>query len=73
MTSNDKVWKKVLKEAEKGAYTHVFYVWEQLEHITKKIILAKGNYPKLQSKIIATNQDPFYFQKLVSDFNKNPK
>lgn len=63
------IWQKVLNEAKKGSFTYVFYVWEQVEHLTKKIVLAKGTHPQMQTKIVATGLDAYQFEDLVNDFN----
>lgn len=65
------IWEKVILSIKNNHFTHLFYVWEQLEHKTKKIIGAKGNYPHVQSKIIATKLDPFSFKDLVNSFNNS--
>lgn len=64
------VWDKVIMSVKNNSFTHLFYIWEQMEHKTKKIVGAKGNYPHLQSKIIATKLNPLSFKKLVDNFNK---
>jgi hypothetical protein len=67
------IWDKVQSLSKKKGFTHLFYVWEQYEQITKKIVGAKGKYPNLQSKIIATKLDPLSFEELISAFNKIKK
>lgn len=65
------IWEKVILSVKNNSFTHLFYIWEQVEKKTKKIVGAKGNYPNLQTKIIVTRLDPNSFEELVNDFNKS--